>query len=198
MMLNEPLPQTTVREDILAEAAKLVTGDRNKTYGSPTQNFQDTANVWNVLLRAKLGPDAKITPGDVAAMMVALKLVRMIAQPNIDNWVDIAGYAACGAEVDVETGRIVLESDESPSQTSWGQPGDILVLTPSTPQPGNHVHVLKQLPGQGADSLPYLVRQNGQWGWSAHPYIEDRFSENVAGWGIVTAAFSNYKFEVVS
>jgi hypothetical protein len=96
----------TLREGVLSEAASLITGDRNQTYGSPTQNFTDIAEVWNVLLRAKLSEGNKITPGEVAAMMAGVKLVRMIAQPKRDNWVDLAGYAACGLEADVQTGRI--------------------------------------------------------------------------------------------
>ncbi len=97
---------TTPREDALNEAAQLITGDRNRTYGSPTQNFSDTAAVWNTILRRKLKDGESIGPGEVAAMMVGLKLVRMVAQPKRDNWVDIAGYAGCGYEADVASGRI--------------------------------------------------------------------------------------------
>lgn len=96
----------TLREDVLNEAARLITGDRNHTYGSPTQNFTDTAAVWNTILRRKLKDGESIQPGEVAAMMVGLKLVRMVAQPKRDNWTDIAGYAGCGYEADVESGRI--------------------------------------------------------------------------------------------
>lgn len=106
MATGYPIEEKTLRENMLQQAMSLITGDRNHTYGSPTQNFQDTADVWNVLLRAKLGEGMQITPGEVAMMMIALKLVRMIAQPKGDNWVDVAGYAGCGYEVDVETGRI--------------------------------------------------------------------------------------------
>lgn len=94
------------REGVLSEASTLITGDRNQTYGSPTQNFTDTANVWNTILRRKLKDGESIQPGEVAAMMVGLKLVRMVAQPKRDNWVDIAGYAGCGYEADLSTGRV--------------------------------------------------------------------------------------------
>ena len=102
-------PETTLREEMLLEAAQLITGDRNQTYGSPTQNFTDTARVWSILLRPKLGEGKELEPGDVAMMMVALKLCRMVAAPKRDNWVDVAGYAGCGYEADVESGRIVAE-----------------------------------------------------------------------------------------
>lgn len=100
----------TPREKILAEAATLVTGDRNATYGAPTGNFQDTAAIWNVYLNHKLAEGQALTAGDVAAMMVGLKLARIKASPKKDNWADIAGYAACGYECDVNTGIIQEES----------------------------------------------------------------------------------------
>jgi hypothetical protein len=123
----------TPREEVLMEAAKLITGDRNKTYGSPTQNFQDISDVWNVLLRAKLGEGQKITPGEVASMMAAVKLVRMIAQPKRDNWVDLAGYAACGLEADVHTGRI----NEPTEQVNYDNslPEEIKFVNPNCSDP---------------------------------------------------------------
>jgi hypothetical protein len=98
------MSESEPRKEVLLEAADLITGDRNKTYGSPTQNFTDTARIWSALLRPKLTED--IAPGEVAMLMVALKLARMVAQPKRDNWVDIAGYAGCGYEADAESGRI--------------------------------------------------------------------------------------------
>lgn len=100
--------ERTPREGVLSEAATLITGDRNQTYGSPTQNFTDTANVWNTILRRKLKDGESIQPGEVASMMIALKLVRNIAQEKRDNFVDIAGYAACGWEA-IENGRTATE-----------------------------------------------------------------------------------------
>lgn len=96
----------TLRESVLFEAANLITGDRNKTYGSPTQNFQDTAQLWNIVLKHKLIPGLELDATDVAKLMIALKLARMAAQPHRDNWVDIAGYAGCGYEAGVEIGVI--------------------------------------------------------------------------------------------
>ncbi len=96
----------TPREDVLYEAAKLITGDRNKTYGSPTQNFQDTATIWTASLRHKLKDGVELDAIDVAKLMIGLKVARTTAQPKRDNWVDIAGYAACGYEAGVELGLI--------------------------------------------------------------------------------------------
>ena len=47
------------------------------------------------------GADICIAPKDVAAMMALLKIARIAsgtAKP--DNWVDLAGYAACGGELE--------------------------------------------------------------------------------------------------
>lgn len=92
----------TAREGVLDEAAGLITGDRNKTYGSPTQNFQNTADIWTALLRHKLKDGEVITPTEIATLMVGLKLARTVAQPKRDNFVDMAGYAACGWETVVD------------------------------------------------------------------------------------------------
>lgn len=93
---NATVRQVTPRERVLFEAAELITGDRNKTYGSPTQNFQNTADIWNVVVGHKL--NQKLTATDVANLMIGLKLARMVADPQRDNFVDIAGYAGCGWE----------------------------------------------------------------------------------------------------
>jgi hypothetical protein len=37
---------------------------------------------------------------DVAVMLALLKVARIKQNPNhTDNWIDIAGYAACGGEI---------------------------------------------------------------------------------------------------
>ena len=91
------------REECLANAKKCVCGQRERDYGSPEDNFRTIANLWSAYLQAK--PDAgDILPADVAAMMALLKIARISNSPaHADSWVDLAGYAACGAEI--ETGR---------------------------------------------------------------------------------------------
>jgi uncharacterized protein DUF6378 len=88
------------RVTLLNEAAQLITGDRNKSYGSPTQNFQNTADLWNVQFAHLLRDGAKFEAAHVSQAMMQLKLARMIAQPKRDNYLDIAGYAACGWEAE--------------------------------------------------------------------------------------------------
>jgi hypothetical protein len=89
---NEP---TTLRVEALREAARIVSGERNKQYGNPEDNFERTAKIWSVIL------GIEITNEDVAMMMVGLKVARYASKSGFqpDTWVDIAGYAACGYEV---------------------------------------------------------------------------------------------------
>lgn len=42
-----------------------------------------------------------ILPEDVAAMLALLKIARIASgHAKADNWVDLAGYAACGGEIE--------------------------------------------------------------------------------------------------
>jgi len=97
----EPKPdEVPARAQVLREAEKLITGDRNQHYGEPMDNFKNIASFWNTFLKHKLKDDEKITPGDTAALMILVKVAREIAGGKEDNKVDLAGYAACWAEVD--------------------------------------------------------------------------------------------------
>lgn len=82
------------RKETLNQAEQAVCGDRQQSYGSPEDNFKLIANLWGLYTGYAL--DAQ----DVAVMMILLKIARISTGTNKDdNWVDIAGYAACGAEV---------------------------------------------------------------------------------------------------
>lgn len=85
------------RADLLTAAAQAVSS-RN-AYGELGDCFTRIANRWNTHLR-NIGHPGQLTPADVAMMLVDLKLARLEASPaHLDSWVDVAGYAACGAEV---------------------------------------------------------------------------------------------------
>lgn len=88
----------------------MIDGDRNVSYGSPTQNFQNIADMWTVRFAHMLKDDAFFTAVDVADAMVLLKVARNIANTKRDNFADIAGYAACGYEA-------TLEPEEEPEKT---------------------------------------------------------------------------------
>ena len=90
------------RPDILKAALRCVCGDREQDYGSPENNFQTIANLWIDYLSAKQDV-LDIQPKDVAAMLALLKIARIASgHAKEDNWVDLAGYAACGGELDKE------------------------------------------------------------------------------------------------
>ncbi|WP_037373564.1 DUF6378 domain-containing protein [Sediminimonas qiaohouensis] len=83
-----------IRAEILDAAAQAVTVDRAATHGDMEDNFDLIADYWS----AHLGIDVR--PHDVALMLVMLKAARARGNPvHADNWVDIAGYAACGGEL---------------------------------------------------------------------------------------------------
>ena len=91
-------PSRPARVEVLFEAASLIDGDRNVTYGTPTQNFTNIADLWTTRFKHLLKDDVKFTAADVADAQVLVKVARNIAQVKRDNYVDIAGYAGCGWE----------------------------------------------------------------------------------------------------
>lgn len=80
------------QEDVLEEALRLTSGDRQASYGPPDQDFQRTAAMWSAI------KGVKFEAREVAMFMIALKLSRETHQRKRDNWVDIAGYARCGSK----------------------------------------------------------------------------------------------------
>ena len=87
------------RNDILTKAGACVSGDRESDYGSPEQNFQRIASFWSTYLGFEC--KAAITAKDVAAMLSLVKIARIASgHAKDDNWVDLAGYAACGGEIE--------------------------------------------------------------------------------------------------
>lgn len=80
------------REQLLDQARERVTGQRDQDYGKAEDNFGTIASLWGAYL------DKTISCEDVAALMVLLKIARIKGGSTADSWVDVAGYAACGAE----------------------------------------------------------------------------------------------------
>ena len=99
---------SSTRKAVLDAAAQAVLQDRNAAYGSVENNFQDIANVWMWFLGERVH---KITPIDVAHMMILMKMARLKYNPNHrDSKVDVAGYAACAAECETRTASAHLAS----------------------------------------------------------------------------------------
>lgn len=97
---SEPTSRYSAREHTLDTAKTLVCGDRNASYGPPDQDFARTAAMWTALFGPYLREGAAFTPADVAKAVICVKLSRSMHSPKLDNWIDAAGYAACGAECD--------------------------------------------------------------------------------------------------
>lgn len=84
----------------LETAANAVCGDRNADYGPPTEDFRTQAEMFSSYLSRTNGQPVVVTTSDIAALMCIVKLARQAHTPKADNWIDLAGYAACGAECD--------------------------------------------------------------------------------------------------
>ena len=96
MFLTSPEPFK--RAQILDTAKSLIVGDRQQAYGPPIESFTRLAAAFNIVLEG-IGHEP-ITPTDAAKLMVALKFSRLSGGDHKDDtWIDLAGYAALGAEV---------------------------------------------------------------------------------------------------
>lgn len=83
------------RKEILEAAAKCVCGDREQDYGRPENNFSTIARLWSAYAGYEFGAV------DVAAMLALVKIARISSgHAKEDNWIDLAGYAACGGEIE--------------------------------------------------------------------------------------------------
>lgn len=92
--LGDKPDKPSVRGSILDAAKGCVCGHRDDDYGTPEDNFGVIAKLWTAYTGAKIEPE------DVAAMMILLKIGRISSgSRSNDNWIDIAGYAACGGEI---------------------------------------------------------------------------------------------------
>ena len=99
---GEGAKRRLTRADILHAAEKCVCGQREQDYGTPENNFETIAELWETYLRRACVDEAGgvyIDANDVAMMMALLKIARIAAGGGkADSWIDLAGYAACGAE----------------------------------------------------------------------------------------------------
>lgn len=82
------------RKQCLEAAAQAVLKDRHETHGPPEDSFALLAKFWTCWL------GVTILPHDVAIMLGLLKVTRLKHNPgHEDSWVDLCGYACCGAQV---------------------------------------------------------------------------------------------------
>ena len=88
------------RTDILDEAKRIVTGKRDE-YGTMEDSFDAIAELWSAYLSSLFKPRGiEIGRVNVAVMMVLLKVARSVDSEKLDNYIDMAGYAACAGEME--------------------------------------------------------------------------------------------------
>ena len=95
------------RKEILSTASRLISKDRAATYGDAKESHQRIADLWSTYL------GVKITAKDVAALMVLLKISRSKGAKHVDNWIDVAGYAALAGEMEESSKKDDLRDDIS-------------------------------------------------------------------------------------
>lgn len=95
--MNEDMK--TKRQEVLEGAITCVTRDRNASYGDPEDNFQHIADLWNAQFKLRRG-EFEFSALDVAVMFALMKVARLRTSPDkMDNYIDLAGYAACAADI---------------------------------------------------------------------------------------------------
>lgn len=94
------------RVKTLQEAARLTAGNRDKSYGPPSINMDNIAQLWTAYLAGKyagrspgLGrSEFQLTGEDVAHFNALQKMARTFAAYTPDNYIDAAAYAAIAGE----------------------------------------------------------------------------------------------------
>jgi hypothetical protein len=81
------------RGDILKEAARLTSSDRQNQYGDPSVNHSRIAELWTTYL------ETEIKPEQVAICMALVKIARLMQTQSEDSFVDLAAYAAIAGEI---------------------------------------------------------------------------------------------------
>jgi len=95
---QQPKRRYTDRFDIL-DAARDAVKQREEHYGTPEDNAANIAAGWSVIL------GVYVEPRKVAMALAWLKISRLIHDDtHLDNWIDLAGYAAYGGEVALKDG----------------------------------------------------------------------------------------------
>lgn len=84
----------------LLDMAKEAVAGRGLNYGKPEANFERIARLFAVHVKNRYGVDVPFDAASVAMLCAYIKLARLENSPkHLDSWVDLAGYAACGAEI---------------------------------------------------------------------------------------------------
>ena len=85
-------------DNILIDAQRLTSHDRQETYDHPLDNHQRIADYLNIFLGDQLS--WALTARQAALMQIFVKLAREQHCQKRDNLLDIAGYARCVEMID--------------------------------------------------------------------------------------------------
>jgi hypothetical protein len=108
-MKHSDLPELSgpPRVDMLHEAMRLTSGDRDKEYGPPFQNLSDCAALFTAYLDGRFRNTTTpitLTAEDVAWLNVLQKIARTFSgHPKLDTYIDAAAYAAIAGECALES-----------------------------------------------------------------------------------------------
>ena len=91
------MPEPRTRADILDRAKVLTCGDRENTYGPPTEDYRDVAAMASAMLSHKL--KEPLTAHEAALFMALVKIRRCAHNPgHADSYDDGAAYIAIAGE----------------------------------------------------------------------------------------------------
>ena len=128
-------------KSILEEAAEHVEGRRQQDYGSPAENFERVAQLWTAYLAGRGLIDLErtdgIMPTDFALMQALVKIARLEHGYHHDSVVDLAGYAACAAQI-----------NEVGNETSSGSEKPVWCSGPCVLNPWNHAGPCRNAAGR--------------------------------------------------
>lgn len=75
------------------EAMDAICGPRMAFYGPPDENIEDIARVWTPYIKRALEVKETLNGTDVCALMILLKVMRLVRGYHRDSMVDTIGYA---------------------------------------------------------------------------------------------------------
>lgn len=174
------------RAEILQKAEELINGDRAQTYGPPEISFGRIADIWSAMGYRKMSPfpgethsdgpvykAETLTDVDAALLLIGMKLARTVGGPEqMDNWIDLAGYAGLGAEL----------ATPRPEESAAEDDGETLIIKFShdlgiyvCPVDGYLLGIV-DLPGYANSNL---VRHAREW----HPKVVQLMKDNNDGVG---------------
>lgn len=121
------------RSELLHAAEVCVCGQREEDYGTPEDSFRVIGELWETYIKEKCVGDPAaevcIVPEDVAALLALLKIARIATgHGKSDNWVDLAGYAACGGYLQKLAAQQAVR-DEKTRRFTLQQCKDMMLIT---------------------------------------------------------------------